>query len=243
MAAPLLRFHSKLAELRGMKPLTEPPPRYAEWIDFCFGRLQRLGAGADIRDKRLRHDTIEVTDVELVALFEVTMRRSGTDLAPFDDEVVGGGLSLILNGALSDFGNRVRSAPVAIERKVNAIWSLKSLYDDILTPRAQPRLGHLSEIGHDRLSSICYMLWDVTGLAYWSERDEADAVPQAILSVLEHALLSPNDAVIESGLHGLGHRASPARRKAAIQHLLELRPGLRPELRTYAEAAALGHVL
>ncbi len=118
---------------------------------------------------------------------------------------------------------------------------MKSLYDDILTPRAQPLLGHLSEIGHDPLSSFCYMLWDATGLAYWSERDEADAVPQAILDVLEHALLSPNDAVVESGLHGLGHRASPARRSAAIARLLECRPGLRPELRKYAEAAALGH--
>ncbi len=141
MASPLLRFHTKLAELRGMKPLTEPPPRYAEWIDFCFGRLHRLGAGADLWDERLSHDYIDLTDEELVPLFEVTMRRSGADLAPFPDEAVGGGLSLILNGALSDFGHRIRSGRVATERKVNAIAAMKSLYDDVLTPRARRASG------------------------------------------------------------------------------------------------------
>ena len=243
MASPLLRFHTKLAELRGMKPLTEPPPRYAEWIDVCFGRLHRLGAGADLWDERLNHDHINLTDEELVPLFEVTMRRSGADLAPFPDEVVGGGLSLILNGALSDFGQRIRSGQVVTERKVNAIRAIKVLYDDVLTPRTQPRLGHLSENGHDRLSMFCYMLWDDTGLAHWSERDEADAVPQAILDVMEHALLSPNDAVIESGLHGIGHRASPERANAVVGKLLARRPDLRPELKKYAEACALGCIL
>ncbi len=90
---------------------------------------------------------------------------------------------------------------------------------------------------------FCYMLWDVTGLAYWSEGDEADAVPQAILDVLEHALLSTNDAVIESGLHGIGHRASPERAKQAVGKLLARRPDLRPELKKYAEACSQGCIL
>ena len=117
MASPLLRFHTKLAELRGMKPLTEPPPRYAEWIDFCFGRLHRLGDTGDPGDARLGDEAIGLTEEELVSLFEVTMRRSGKDLTSFHDEVVGGGLSLILDGCYSEFSRRIRSASVAVEAR------------------------------------------------------------------------------------------------------------------------------
>ncbi len=240
MASPLLRFHTKLAELRGMKPLTEPPPRYPEWIDFCFGRLQRLGGAADPSDAAVVAGVFQASDAEIVDLFEVTMRRSGADLAAYPDHVLGGGLAIILDSSLSEISQAIRRAPVAKERKVNAIGAMKALYDDVLTPRAQPRLGHLGETGHDRLSSICYMLWDVTGLVYWEERDEGDAVPQAVLDVLEHALGSSNDAVIESALHGIGHLASPLRRAEIIGQMLERRPTLRPELRKYAEACSLG---
>lgn len=240
MASPLLRFHTKLAELRGMKPLTEPPPRYAEWIDFCFGRLERLDPADDSIATAIFDGEFRATDAEIVDLFEVTMRRSGADLAKYSNAVLGGGLSIILDAAVSDISHAVRRAAVAKERKVNAVSGLRVLYDEILTPRAKPFLGHLSEAGNDRLSYVCYMLWDVTGLAHWAERDEADAVPQAILEVLEHALASPNDAVIESGLHGLGHLVSPKRAKAAVDTLLVRRPDLRLELKRYAEACSLG---
>lgn len=240
MASPLLRFHTKLAELRGMKPLTEPPPRYAEWIDFCFGRLQRLGPDPDIWDARLTGQMISLTDDELVSLFEVTMRRSGSDLAGFSDAVVGGGLTLILDSSLSNFGYRMRTGSIAKERKVNAISAMRCLYEQVLEPRCMPLLGHLSETGASRLSYICYMLWDVTALAYWPKEDEGEAVPQAVIELLSGVLDSPNDAVVESALHGLGHLASPPRRAEVIGGMLERRPALRPELRKYAEACSLG---
>jgi hypothetical protein len=235
----MLRFRSKLDALQGLKPLTDPPPRYAEWIDFCFGRLQRLEA-ADIADERLSHDDFPVTDAELVPLFEVTMRRSGEDLVPFDDEVVGGGLALILDGSLTDFGYRIRNATVAVERKVNAVAAMKLLYEQVFEPRCLPLLGHLSETGHSRLAYICYMLWDVTQIAHWPPEDEGQPLPQAILDLLEGTLGSKNDAVVESGLHGIGHLASSPRRQEIIGRLLERRPELRPELRTYAQACAAG---
>jgi hypothetical protein len=239
MATPPLRFHTKIAELRGMKPLTEPPQRYGEWIDFCFGRLQRLG-GAGIANGRLHDAAFTVDDAGLAELFEVTMRRSGEDLAPFDDEAVGGGLSLILDGSLSDFGYRIRTGAVAIERKVNALSAMRSLYEQVLEPRCDPRLGHLSETGHSRLSYICYMLWDVTQIAYWTPGDETGPLPRAVLDVLEWTLDSGNDAVVESGLHGLGHLATAERRRDIIGRMLDRRSDLRPDLRRYAEACSLG---
>ncbi|MEZ5923005.1 MAG: hypothetical protein R3D57_01325 [Hyphomicrobiaceae bacterium] len=235
----MLRFRSKLDALQGLKPLTEPPPRYAEWIDYCFGRLQRLD-GTDIADQRLACETFHVADTELVPLFEVMMRRSGEDLAPFSDDVVGGGLSLLLDGSLSDFGYRIRNARVAVERKVNAISAMHCLYEQVLEPRCPPLLGHLNETGHARLSYICYMLWDVTALAYWPPEDEGEPLPQAVLAVLERTLDSDNDAVVESGLHGLGHLATAARRRGIIDRMLARRPDLRPDLKSYAEACSLG---
>ena len=50
------------------------------------------------------------------------------------------------------------------------------------------------------------MLWDVTPLSYWRGSSDRGAVMYpVIVEVMEQALQSPNCAVVESGLHGLGH--------------------------------------
>ncbi len=73
---------------------------------------------------------MNLADADLAALFEVTMRRSGEDLASCTDAQVGEGLDFIFDGRRSDIGYRFRAGAVAKERKVNAIGAMKVLYDD-----------------------------------------------------------------------------------------------------------------
>lgn len=239
------RFRRKIAELESHRPLTEPPPRYREWLEHCFGRLVPYEEiGIDLHDPDLS-EPFEVADDELVALFEVGMRRSGADLAGFSDEVVGQGLSYLLNSAFSNFAYRIRTAEVPRERKANAIGAMRHLYRDVLSPRCRPALGHLAKAGgydSSALAFICYMLWDVCPLGYWPDDEGDGPVARAALAVMADALESSNPAVVESGLHGLGHAhgASPAAVERAIDAFLARRSDLRPELIAYARAARSG---
>lgn len=239
------RFRAKIAELEAHRPLTVPPPRYRDWLHHWFGRLVALEPGIDLFDRRLDAAEFSASDAEIVDLFEVTMRRSGTDLAPFSDEVVGQGLRQLLDPSFSDVGYRIRATlDVPRPRKLNAIAAMSHLYDDVFAVRCKPILVHRSEPGCEApLAMICYMLWDVCALGYWQAGEADGPVAEAVTGVWERALGSWNDAVVESALHGLGHANHCARRSELIAGYLHRHPDARPELRTYAEAAAAGCVL
>jgi len=61
---------------------------------------------------------------------------------------------------------------------------------------------------------------------------------------MEAALYLPNDACVESGLHGLGHRfhQDKARAPEIIDKFLSKTKSLRPELRQYALNAKTGRI-
>jgi hypothetical protein len=238
------RFRQKIADLEGLRPLTEPPPRYGEWLQFHFGRLVPFEPGIDLFDHALASAEFAASDAEFVDLFEVTMRRSGTDLVGYTDEVVGKGLQLLLDPGFSTTCQRIRTAGVAGSRKASAIAAISHLYDDVLAKRCAPVLGHLSEEGGEpALSYICYMMWDLCPLAHNWGFGAAGPIADAVIGVLERALESDNDAVVESALHGLGHLERRTAAREIIERFLLLHPAARPELRAYGEAAASGCVL
>jgi hypothetical protein len=136
------------------------------------------------------------------------------------------------------------STRVTTERSVACISAIYTLFERIFAPRCAPVLSHLDEPGANDLNSICYMWWDEIGIHVkrWDrERREMD---QAILDVLRRTLALPNVACQESALHGLGHNIRGYRDPIGgiIDAYLAANPGLRPELRVYAENARIGHV-
>jgi hypothetical protein len=224
------------------------PPRFEAWLDCYFEPYDNFDSPWEKFPPGGSGSSPEfiATDDEIVDLFAYTMRTAGTGLKRFSDSQVGVGLDNLLNNHFSDVANTVRDGATTNDKKIAALKSLKVLYRDCLAPRAAPVLGHLSEKAPCRpLNGICYMLWDVTPLSYWPDPERGAIMYPVIVEVMESALYSENAAVVESGLHGLGHLVykfkGPA--VAAIDRFLEKRRGqVREELVTYARAARTGMI-
>ena len=224
-----------------------PPPRFEEWLDCYFEPYDNVNSPWDrFPPGGEDHPAFRGNADEIVDLFTFTMRSSGTELKRFSDQQVGVGLDNLLNNHFADVANIVRDGATTNDKKVAALRSIKVLYTDCLSRRAAPVLGHRNEKAPCKpLNGICYMLWDVTPLSHWPDADRGAAMYPVIIEVMEQALQSSNCAVVESGLHGLGHCVY--KRKdlavAAIDRFLEKRRGqVRQELIEYALQARTGMI-
>ena len=223
------------------------PPRFQEWLGVYFEPYINVDSPWDLFPPEvLDHPCFTGTADEIVELFTYTMIMSGTELARFNDRQLGVGLDNLLNNHFSPVAHEVRDGAVTIEARISALQSIKVLYRDCLTPRAAPVLGYLNEKSSCKaINGICYMMWDVTPLSYWPEPERGDIMYPVIIVVMESALYSSNCAVVESGLHGLGHTVYKCETAAvaAIDRFLEARSGqVRNELITYARAARTGNI-
>ena len=174
------------------------------------------------------------------------MLSSGTELKRFSNSQVGVGLDNLLNNHFGDVAMTVRDGAISSEKKIAALQSVKVLYRDCLALRASPVLGHLDEMAPCKpLNGICYMLWDVTPLAYWPDTALGAVMYPVMIDVMESALQNANPAVVESGLHGLGHAVYKFEEVAvaAIDRFVAKRRGhVRDELISYALQARTGMI-
>jgi hypothetical protein len=222
-----------------VKPPLAQPPRLDEWLDICFGQY---GDG----DPWDCHLDFTGSDLEIVELFTYTMVHAGSVLQRFSDAQLGHGLAHLCDNGRSNIVHSVRDGQFSLDNKLQALRSIKYLYQDCLTPRAPQVLGHRSEASDCKpLSYFCYMFWDVSPLDYWPDSVIGPIAYPVVAEVMESALYSPNIAVIESGLHGLGHMVYKYAAATQIidQFLSHCQKSLRPELVSYALAARTGGIL
>lgn len=235
-----------------MDRLPDPPQhRYEALLEHFFERLPAAACKADCAQHFTCPEFIVRTD-ELAPLFAHVMRYSARDLAAFDNDRVGTGLTALFSMRWSNFGYRLANSPahrqncetVPVADQVAAISSIEVLYADCLTPRAVPAAG----LEHDAagpLGIFTYMLWDASPLGYWRGAGPKDPRVAALLGVLAAALRSPNTVCIKSALHGLGHlegAAAEARRRIVEDFLAERGADIEPGLARYAVAAARGAI-
>lgn len=180
----------------------------------------------------------------IAKLVSLVFRRSGSDLQRFSDRQVSDGLKYILDSACNDISYIIRDGDFPMDVKLDVIRSMWSLYTDCFAKRCPPVLGHRSEPSKSELSYICYMLWDVTGLAYWPDAGKVEAY-RAITRLLDDVLYLDNEACIESALHGLGHihTYSPDIVEEIVERFMTKRKDVRAQLYEYAKAAKVGYVL
>jgi hypothetical protein len=226
-------------------PTTSPGDRssfihdalYLQWIEHIFGRPDEKP-----RDLFFEFGVFPASDRELVELIRLTMSRSGEDLKIYTDEHIHAGLSGIFSVDYSCIGHSLQQAGFSanLEAAINAI---EALYVDLFTCRCSPTLSHLNEVGNP-VNAICYMLWDVTVLGYWEGRPDREAGQTCIAELMRRVLSIEHDACRESALHGLGHLAHYRSDlvEPIVGEFLRSSGALRPELRHYAECAALGRV-
>lgn len=210
---------------------------YREWLGYIFGD------GAENPDLEEKYETHNPDD--LVELIRLTCVRCGADLKNFSNQHISRGLFRLFDPSHSNLVFAFKECDLHYKDIVIALQSMWHLYIDLFNERCDPVLSHLDEPTDNPLNAICYMLWDVTPLAYWDE-DHPDSKHYyaAIAAVMEKALSLSNPACIESALHGLGHiqDETPDRVKQIIDGFLKKRKFGRPELAHYANNAKIGYV-
>jgi hypothetical protein len=232
-----------------VRPSAPPPPLFDEWRRCLFQRPPELCCIFNDRvdDFLDRTNALHFvgSNPEKLELFIYTMRHLPDVVAGQTDQQIAFGLNHIFNGAFSNLAHDLLAAGHRPERTREAIESIYDLYENFLRHRCSPTLGH--RIGSAaEMDLFCYMLWDTSPLAAWSDVRDATHKSRPLLTVLERVLYIPHVGCIESALHGLGHvRREPNHDviPQIIDRFLASAPGLAPELRAYALDARSSQVL
>lgn len=169
--------------------------------------------------------------------------ESGTLLAGYSNRQLKDGLWYLFDPSNSNEIFCLLDAGVPLAERLKTIEAIYLLYENCFLERCTSALSHFNEAAENPLNVFCYMLWDVAPLPATAGKKDSPAIDAACLEVMRKALLLPNDACRESALHGLGHAKLyyPAEAGGMIKTFLDT-PGLRPELRRYAQAASEGMV-
>jgi hypothetical protein len=179
---------------------------------------------------------------------EKLCQKPGETLSYFSDDQVAQGFDFIFNSSLSNLCFGFREAQVDFERKVEVFASLRQLFFGVFEPRCKPVLSAYSQIRQGKLNGVCYMFWDVTPLAgpfSTPSKVENRALNEAVIGVMVACLKSKNPALVESGLHGLGHAVffTPNLAQPPIDAFLKTQAGKQPAaLLEYAKAARTGMI-
>ncbi len=187
----------------------------------------------------------------LTQLFEAPEKY----LELYSDTKVNNGLWFLVSENFFDALSCLLNPSVPLIRRQRYAHSIFNLFQEYFASRCSMALSHLDKNGFKPLNKVCYMWWDFLHHSdlHWNYCFENGLVLHPadielyddLLSVMSKILTLPNDACCESALHGLGHwhKRRPTQVAAIIDHFLNGRANLRPELLTYAFKARAGRVL
>lgn len=212
---------------------------YYEFLNFLFDRDQEKG---EWRYDWHSHD-LELTGEEVTSFVKHMFDNYDSDLSHYSDWQLALGFEYIFNNSFSDWCFYLRDGPSSLKERIETILALKTLFEKCLNVRCQQKLGHLSERGNE-LNNFCYMLWDVSPLAYCEDSVDRDEMYAAILEVMEYTLYLSNKSCVESGLHGLGHMEMyTSKARKVVRKFLDSNPKIDNKLKKYAKDAENGYVL
>ncbi|NET33786.1 MAG: hypothetical protein F6K19_17480 [Cyanothece sp. SIO1E1] len=211
---------------------------YAHFLKFLFENQEST------EDWRLDLclEEPQISKRELVKYLIQLFENYETDAAHYSNSQIAGGIEFIFSNSSSDWVYALREGPAPLEDKLRAIQGLKNIFSQCFEQRCVSSLGHYDEEGNP-LNDICYMLWDITPLAYCGGLRDKEALYQAIAEVMEFSLKLDNKACVESGLHGLGHLVSfyPKASRMIERNIRRFRR-IDPRLRSYAKYAMKGQI-
>ena len=155
------------------------------------------------------------------------------------------GLRFLVSGDYSGHMRAFRDIRIPWVQRRRGIVAMITLYANLMAPVYGNDLGHteVDSRGPEGVTFGCYMLWDVSALGCCSAGEDSDRINDAVLHVAEAVLKFRAESCLESVLHGLGHWyfCVPERTEPIVREFLR-RTDISPELRRYAEAAAIGCV-
>ncbi|MBA3920355.1 MAG: hypothetical protein H0X31_01075 [Nostocaceae cyanobacterium] len=131
---------------------------------------------------------------------------------------------------------------IPVEARIHCIKSIYFVFDKLFKKRCplEPFLGHISQ--KDPLDTVCFMWWDVIGIAGHPREDKYAYIDRTILEVIENILRLDSEACRESALHGLNEWCSfyPKAVKEIIHRFLNANSKINPQLAAYALKAQGG---
>jgi hypothetical protein len=217
----------------------EANQRYHDWLDFQMDRPETPNGWHLDNDC----EPFQASSAEHLRHYQRLFTHCATDLARFSPAQIESGLRNLFDCGCGDTVFIFQDTSLPIAERLAAFNSIRTLYSGCFETRCTTELNDTP----DPLSMFCFMLWDITPLAWWGESPEKEIWHTALLDLLADVLESTNPTCIDSALHGLGHLHSHdncnKRVETIINRYLRSHPELSPKLRTYAESAAQGRVL
>ena len=171
-------------------------------------------------------------------ILEAAFVHFETYLAPYSPWQIAMGTSFLLDSILSPHVSLFSDERLDIARRVAVVRGLRNIFADTFKLHAKWEYQGGDGVQKD-INDKCYMFWETCPLPFSQSRP----IAEACIDVMAFCLTIPNMAVIESGLHGLGHSAGsyPRAAQTVEQYIAD---GKCPAvLLDYARSAAVGNVL
>ena len=180
---------------------------------------------------------LDSDDALTVAVLDRAFNDFDRHLAAYSPWQVGTGFHYIFAGGLGEFSFALKNEAIPLETRVRVVTGTKSVFDRVFEPHC--KVGAYGRHTRD-LNQACFIFWDSTPLMYLGVKEISDAG----LDVMRHCLESSNPAVVESGLHGLGHSVDDFPKAwRIVDDYIRTKIHQHPGLLKYAHAAREGSVL
>lgn len=186
--------------------------------------------------------TFEATPLQWTHIQTVLFANAGADLAPYSNEQVGMGLNHVMSNHAGDIPHMVNDPSVPLADAVRMVRALPTLWRDCLGPRLTSTPSAIGSRS-DRLYFVSYMWFDVWP-TFWNAK-HIPAWQDAMWQVFCEMLAMPWREAQVSALHGIGHEHENLNRPKELKaHMDAFIHNVKndDELKTYAQAAAIGMV-
>ena len=152
------------------------------------------------------------------------------------------GLELIFNPSFGNLGFCFAEKQIDEKKAVATIIGLGRLIIEIFEPSAPRVLSHLSQHvdgkENDLISHLIYMFWDSASIPHKCSED----IRLACFDVMKQCTKSSNIALVESGLHGLGHAVQEYGRARLRPYFSQINFNGSQMLEAYAQKAMVGAI-
>jgi len=215
---------------------------YEEWVRYVFDHpvLDPQWWWQDLQQWNESADPARTLSF-LTLLFE---KPEGL-LGRFTRAQIDQGLNFLVSNDCSNHMFVLSDANLPWANRRGCLEAMIPLYAKLMARVYQDHLGHNQHGPGDpeRPNDACYMWWDVIPLYGGMEHCDRDRINEVVLHVFKQVLELRAESCLESVLHGLGHwhLYIPDRTKPIVRRFLR-RMDISPELRNYAELAAVGGV-
>lgn len=153
------------------------------------------------------------------------------------------GIEAIFNPCLSNLGFCFQGKDVKKEKAVQAIRSFGDFFLSVFEQYAPTNLCHLGQSTQDHqagvISHMVYMFWDTAPIPHQCSME----VRSTCLDVMRRCTMSTNIAIVESGLHGLGHAVQEYGQEYVRPYFTSANITNNTALKSYAAKAMVGNVL